>query len=102
MLKKGSGVVLTVLLVAACATTPAPIEDYTLARTALDSARIVEAARYSPGYWHQAEEAYRRAEILFNEREYPEAKKEFVKARLAAEKAENSARLIRQKNGEVL
>lgn len=85
-----------------CVTAPAPIEDYTIARAAIEAAKAVEASRYSPGYWHQAEESYRRAQALMEEREYEDAKEEFTKARLAAEKAENSARLIRQKNGEVL
>lgn len=85
-----------------CVTAPAPIEEYTLARAAIDAAKTVEASRYSPGYWHQAEEGYRRAQALMEEREYEDAKEEFTRARIAAEKAENSARLIRQKNGEVL
>ena len=68
----------------------------------MDAARVVESARYSPGYWHQAEESYRRAQVLFRDHEFAESKLEFQKARQAAEKAENSARLIRQKNGEVL
>lgn len=68
----------------------------------MDAAKAVESARYSPGHWHQAEEAYRRAEISLKERDYDIARSEFIKARISAEKAENSARLIRQKNGEVL
>lgn len=68
----------------------------------MDAARSVQAARHSPGFWHQAEEFYRKAKILYAEREYDLAKAEFVRARLAAEKAENSARLIRQKSGDVL
>lgn len=85
-----------------CVTAPAPIQEYAYARAALDAARSVESARYSPGHWHQAEEAYRRGQILFDEREYKDAQTEFLEARSAAEKAENSARLIRQRNGEVL
>lgn len=85
-----------------CVTTPPPIEEWTLARSALDAARSVESARHSPGFWHQAEESYRRARILFEEREFEKAKIEFERARLAAERAENSARLIRLRNGEVL
>lgn len=88
--------------ISGCVTAPQPIEDYTLARTAIDAAKVVEASRYSPGYWHQAEEAYRKAQVLFQEREYDESRKEFIKARVAAERAENSARLIRLRNGEVL
>jgi len=101
-MKYGLGVVLTVLLLSGCVTTPPPIEDFALARTAIEAAKGVEAARYSPGFWHQAEESYRRAQLLFEDQDYQLAQKEFVKARIAAEKAENSARLIRQKNGEVL
>jgi hypothetical protein len=89
-------------LVAGCVTAPAPQEEYVLARAAIESARTVESARHSPGNYHQAEEAFRKAKTLFEEREYDEAKDYFIKARVAAEKAENSARLIRFKNGEVL
>ena len=96
------GAVLSLLVLVGCTTAPAPVEEYTLARAAIEAAKSIEAARYSPGYWHQAEESYRRAQALYTDRPYDEAQAEFVKARLAAEKAENSARLIRQKNGEVL
>lgn len=90
------------LALVGCVTAPPPISDYTLARSALEAARAVEAARHSPGYYHQAEESYRKAKLLFENRDYEEAQELFVKARLAAERAENSARLIRMKNGEVL
>ncbi len=103
MLNLRSLVVLSVFLLGVgCVTTPAPMEDYTLARAAIDAAKAVEASRYSPGFWHQADESFRRAEVLFEEREFEEAKAEFIRSRIAAEKAENSARLLRQKNGEVL
>ncbi len=83
-------------------TVPAPIEEYALARAAIDSARAVEAARYSPGYWHQADESYRKAQSLFKNQDFALARDLFIKARTSAERAENSARLLRQKNGEVL
>ena len=79
-----------------------PILEYTLADTAIKAAKAVQAVRYSPDHWHEAEEAYRQARILYNEREYEQAIGLFNKARIAAEKAENSARLIRLRNGEVL
>lgn len=85
-----------------CQTVPAPLDDYALARSAIDAARAVQAARHSPGYWHQAEEAYRKGRIFYIDREYEKAKEFFVKARVAAERAENSARLIRQKSGDIL
>lgn len=90
------------LQLAGCVTTPPPIEDYTLARAALEAARAVEAARFSAGNLQQAEELYRKGQILYEEREYVAAREQFLKARLAAEKAENSTRLLRQKTGEVL
>jgi len=96
------GVVFALLLVSGCVTAPPPVEEYTLARAAIEAAKAVESARYSPGFWHQAEESYRRAQAYYKDHEFSEAQAEFVKARIAAEKAENSARLIRQKNGEVL
>jgi len=87
---------------AGCVHSQRPIQEYTLADTAIKAAKAVQAVRYSPGYWHEAEEAYRQARILYAEREYEQAADLFNKARLAAEKAENSARLIRLRNGEVL
>jgi len=90
------------LLVLGCQTTPPPIEDYSLARAAIEAARSVQAQRHSPGHWAKADELYRRARILYRERENEEARKLFIEARVAAEKAENAARLLRQKNGEIL
>lgn len=94
--------VLLFTVIVSCQTAPVPLEDYSLARAALDAARSVQAARHSPGYWHQAEEAYRKGRIYFEDRDYGKAKEQFVRARIAAEKAENSARLIRQKTGDIL
>ena len=96
---------LLVLFLAAatsCVHIAPPILDYTLADTAIKAAKNVQAVRYSPGFWYEAEEAYRQAKILYNEREYEQARDLFIKARVAAEKSENSARLIRLRNGEVL
>lgn len=97
-----SAVVLVFILLLGCVTAPPPIEEYTLADAALKAAKAVQAVRYSPGNWHQAEEVYRQARILYSEREYEQAKELFIKARVSAEKAENSARLLRQQTGDVL
>ena len=86
--------------VSGCAVGPAPLEEFTLARTALEAAQAVEASRFSPGFFHQAEESFRKARLLFGNREYEAARQEFKKAQIAAEKAENSARLIRMRTGE--
>ena len=85
-----------------CQSTPRPIEEYALARAALDAAKEVQAARYASGHWHQADEAYRQGVAYYEDRDWAYAKEEFIKARIAAEKAENAARLIRQKTGEIL
>lgn len=94
--------IVVVMLMVSCVTVPPPHDDYVLAKAALEAARAVQAVRYSPGFWHQAEEYFRRAKILYTEKEYEEAQALFQNARVAAEKAENSARLLRQKNGDVL
>ena len=85
--------------VVGCATEP-PLVEYTLARTALRSASDCESARFAPGFWHDAEEAFRRGEEFFKKENYSEAKEEFLLARAFAEKSENSARLQRFKSGE--
>lgn len=97
------GVILVfAITMSACVHTPPPILEYTLADTAIKSAKAVQAVRYAPSLWHEAEEAFRQARILYREREYDQALELFNKARSSAEKAENSARLIRQRNGEIL
>ncbi len=85
-----------------CQTVEPPLEEWVLARAAVDAAKAVQAAKYSPGYWHQAEEFYKRARILYKEESFEDAKIEFAAARKAAEKAENSARLKRLQSGEVI
>ncbi len=104
-MKRNWGFISTLLLLlglAACQQVPPPRDEYVLARAALDAARSVQAARHSPGNWAQAEEAYRRAKIFYSEQDWENAQREFIRARLAAEKAENSARLIRQRTGDIL
>lgn len=85
-----------------CQTGPVPLDEYTIARAALDAARDVQAPRLSPGFWHQAEEAYRKGRLLYKDSRWDEARIEFIKAKYAAEKAENSARLNRQRTGDIL
>lgn len=99
-----AGIFLAGFLVAVggCVNTPPPLEEYSLARAAIEAAKSVQAARHSPGYWHQAEEAYRKGRLFYNDRDWAAAREEFIKARVSAEKAENSARLIRQKTGDIL
>jgi hypothetical protein len=95
-------ILLTSIFLAGCVLAPPPLEEYAFAKVALESAKAVESARHSPGYFHQADESYRKAIKYFEDKDYELARKEFLHCRMAAEKAENSARLIRMKNGEVL
>ncbi|PWU15307.1 MAG: hypothetical protein C5B49_12030 [Bdellovibrio sp.] len=85
-----------------CISIPAPIEEYALARAAMDGAKSVDAARFAPGYYHRALEAYSKAEVLYEQREYQDAKELFNHSRIDFEKAENAAHVQRKKSGEVL
>ncbi|MCX7978680.1 MAG: DUF4398 domain-containing protein, partial [Bdellovibrionaceae bacterium] len=75
------------LTLTACKSFPPPNEEYAFAEAAVEAARSVEAGRHSPGNWQQAQEALRRAKILYQSGNYEKAREEFVRARLAAEKA---------------
>lgn len=100
---RGVGLMIVVsFFIVSCQSGPMPLEEYSIARVALEAAREVQAPRHAPGYWHQAEEAYRKARLLYKDQRWDEARIEFLKARVAAEKAENAARLIRQRTGDVL
>jgi hypothetical protein len=77
-----------------------PLAEYTLARTAIQSAKRIEAVRYAPGYFHKAEELYLKGEKEFRKDQYSYAEESFSKARFFAEKSENTARLRRFKTGE--
>ncbi len=90
------------LLLSSCVSSETPMEEWVLARSALESAKAVEASKHSPGNWAVAEDTYQKAELLIQYREYEAAKKLFLKSRTSAEKAENSARFKRLKLGEVL
>lgn len=68
---------------------PAPLEDYNLAFVSLESAKSVQAPRFAPGYFNQAEESYRQALIAYEARHYKEARAKFLQAKQFAEKAEN-------------
>lgn len=84
----------------ACST-PQPLLEYTLARTAMEAAKNVEAVKYAPSHWYQATEYYRTATLLFKDKKYDVAKSNFDLARVYAEKAENLSRLKKFKSGEL-
>jgi hypothetical protein len=79
-----------------------PIDEWALAYSAVDSAKQVQAHRYAPGLWFKAEESYKSAQELFDERAYRESEQEFVRARNFAERAENITRIKRYQSGEAL
>lgn len=74
-----------------------PLRTYTLARTAVESAKKYDGAKVAPQDFHQAEESYRRGEYYFRNRDYPAAAAAFEDAIEFAEKAENKARLSPKK-----
>ncbi len=90
------------LSLTSCQTAPRPLEDYIYARTALEAAKGADAAKHSPGFWNQAEEAYEKGQKSYQDREWENARKYFILSRKNAEKAENSARLKRAQSGEIL
>ena len=91
---------LFILLGVGCVGAP-PHEDYALASIAIESAKNAGASKFATGYWNKCLTTYKQAQDDFEERHYGEAKAFFIKARVFAEKAENSARLKRLRSGEV-
>lgn len=85
-----------------CVVVPLPIEEYTLARAALASARDAGAERLAPGLWYKAEENYRRGEKFLKDKDNESAKKNFLRAIEFSEQAENSSRLKKFESGETL
>ncbi len=81
--------------------TSVPVEEYTMARAAYESAKEAEALRYAPALWYNAEQAYRLGQRAYKDRHYDEAQAQFKEAKLAAEKAENAARIARQSAGDM-
>lgn len=95
-----AGLCLAAALFLASCSTARPSVELVLAREAFLSAKEVESARYAPGYYHKAEEAYRAGMQQYNDKNYGDAIEEFRAARFNAEKAENAARIQRLKSGE--
>ncbi|MCM2282387.1 MAG: DUF4398 domain-containing protein [Bdellovibrionaceae bacterium] len=88
------------LVASGCVTVTIPVDEYNLARAAVDAARQAEAPRFAPGQWHKAEEAFKQGQRLYQERDYKTAQKLFIEAKASAERAENSARVTRFQSGE--
>lgn len=87
-------------IVVGCAVNP-PVQEYTLARTALEAAKTAGAEKYSPSVWFKAEEAYRLGENKFSKGQFEEARGYFVDTLNLSERAENKARYDKRKSGEL-
>ena len=93
---------LFLFLASGCVNLEVPRHEYNLARTAFVAAKESEAPRYSPNLFHKSEKYLRRAEKLFEERDFKRATSYFRKSRYYAERAENVARLKQFKQGEMV
>lgn len=80
-------------LVSACVTANIPSEEYSLAKAAQEAAVTAEAVKFAPQLYYKAEKSYKKAEQLFKERYYDEARAEFLISQKLAERAETTARL---------
>lgn len=85
--------------VVSCAT-PKPIQDFALARQAMQSARKANASKFASDLYHRAEIAYQKAEVAFREGDHSQAKDYFIEAVRFAEESEEEARLKSFKSGE--
>lgn len=84
----------------ACVVAPLPVEEYTIARAAVTSARDSGAERLAPGLWYKAEENYRRGQKFLRDKDNEAATSAFLRAIDFAEKAENASRLKKFESGE--
>lgn len=84
-----------------CAQNP-PLQEYTLAKTALDAAQNAGGAKYAPSLWFKAEENYREGESLFKNGHFDQATIRFNQSIDFSEKTENKARYEKRKMGEEL
>jgi Domain of unknown function (DUF4398) len=82
-----------ILVLGSCVSTTLPIQEYSLAKTAFDAAVSSESAKYAPQLFYRAEKAYKRGEALYKERDFNEARKQFLMCQKLSERAENTSRL---------
>lgn len=92
--------ILVSVLLSACVTANIPSREYTLAKAAYDAAIAAEAVKFAPQLYYKAEKSYKKAELLYKDRYYDEARKEFIAAQKWSERAENAARMKQFNSGE--
>lgn len=90
------------LIAVGCSTVVLPIQEYSLAKTAMEYAEKNDGERLAPILFQQAQQTYKQAVKFYEDRNYDEARSLFIKARKLAEKSENAARVKKAKTGEVL
>ena len=78
-----------------------PLDEYNIARAAMEGARDKEAMKFAPNLWFKAEQAYREGEAAYRDRRFDKARVMFEQARKLAEDAENAAHLSRFESGEI-
>lgn len=79
---------------------PLPIEEYTIARAAVNSAKEAGSERLASGLWFRADESFRKGQKALNDKDNESARASFLRAIDAAEKAENASRLKKYESGE--
>lgn len=97
-----AALLVVLLMLVGCTTITLPIQDYALARSAMEAAEGADSERLAPLVFQQAQQVFQQAEHLYRAREFEEARLHFLKARKLAEKAEVISRNKKSKSGEVL
>ncbi len=95
----GKLVLLGGLTLAGCAA-PAPVEEYNIARTAIQAAQAEGAPRMAAAFWIKAEDHYRKGQKYYSESDFGRAREQFDLARQYAERAENATRLRKLQSGD--
>lgn len=90
----------SVLTLNGCVVPPAPYEEYTLARTALQAAQSADAARFAMPTYRRAEDSYRNGEQAFKDSDFEAAKMYFKNTIMFAERAENATKIKKFQSGD--
>ncbi len=98
---QGFWVLSMTLLLVGCSVNP-PVQEFTLAKTAMDAAQVAGAPKYAPALWFKAEDSYRKGEGAFKQGDFKNAKVHFDESLDFSERAENKARYDKRKSGEDL
>ncbi len=85
---------------AGCSSIAPPVEEFSLAKTALQYAKRHGAHRYAPTEWHKAFRFYQRGESFYKGEAFEQALENFEQAIFYAEEAENKARVKKYKSEE--